>query len=136
MGKWLEGRQEEARKILGDNADFPDERPDMTKLQEGYRTTFEAFDDARTKLEDAIQGFENANRAFENGLKSNQAAYEKADFGLDPKDKEDAKKIKQAQKIFSDFFDRIHKTIDDRYKEIDELNKHAIQLRKYQAPKT
>ena len=36
MGKWLEGRQEEAKKILGDKADFPAEKPDMSKLEEEY----------------------------------------------------------------------------------------------------
>jgi len=134
MGAWLEGRQEEASKILGKDAEYPDERPVVAKLQENYQTAFDAFDDARKKLEDSIQDFENANKAFENGLKSNKAAYDKTDFGLDPKNKDDLKKINQALKIFSDFFARIHTRIDDRYKEIDELNKHAIQLRKYKAP--
>jgi hypothetical protein len=135
MGKWLAGSQEDATKILGDKAQFPDEKPDMTKLQEDYGNRYETFDDARSKLEDAIQDFENTIKSFENGLKTNRAAYEKEDFGLDPKNKDDKKKIDQALKIFMDFFARIEKRIDDRYKEIEELNKHAIQLRKYTAPK-
>jgi len=131
---WLTGLQEDASKILGKDADYPPERPVMLKLQENYQTAFDKFDDLRSKLEDAIQDFENANKAFENGLKANRAAYDKADFGLDPKKKDDQKKIAQASKIFSDFFDRIQTRINDRYKEIDELNKHAIQLRKYKGP--
>jgi uncharacterized protein YukE len=136
MGKWLEAPQEQAKKILGDKAQFPDERPDMEKLQDVYGKAFEAFDDARSKIEDTIQDFENAITTFENGLKTNRAAYEKEDFGLDSKNKDDQKKIKQALKIFMDFFGKIEKKVEDRYKEIEELNKHAIQLAKYKAPKT
>jgi hypothetical protein len=135
MGKWLEGKQDDAKKILGDKAEFPAEKPEMSKLQEEYGKKRDAFDEARTKLEDAIQEFENAITTFENGLKTNRAAYEKEDFGLDAKDKEDKKKIDKALKIFMDFFAKIDKNVSDRFKEIDELNKHAIQLRKYTPPK-
>ena len=136
MGKWLEGKQDDAKKILGDDAQFPDEKPDMTKLQEDYAKKRDAFEDARSKLEDAIQEFENAITTFQNGLKTNRTAHEKSDFGLDPKNKEDKKKIDKASKIFMDFFARIEKSVGDRFKEIDELNKHAIQLRNYTPPKT
>jgi hypothetical protein len=136
MGKWLESCQQQASKILGDKAEFPDERPDMAKSQDDYGKAADAFNDARSKLEDVIQDFENAITTFENGLKTNRAAYEKEDFGLDKKNKDDQKKIAQALKIFMDFFARIQKKVDDRYKEIEELNKHAIQLSKYKAPKT
>ncbi len=136
MGGWLEGRQEEASKILGDNADYPAEKPVMLKLQEEYGKTRDAFDEARSKVEDAIQEFENAITTFENGLKTNRIAYEKTNFGLDPKNKDDKKKIDKASKIFMDFFAKIEKNVTDRYKEIDELNKHAIQLKNYMPPKT
>jgi hypothetical protein len=135
MSKWLESCQQQAKKILGDKAEFPDEKPDMDKSQNDYHKAANAFDDARSKVEDAIQDFENAITTFENGLKTNRAAYEKEDFGLDRKNKDDQKKIVQATKIFMDFFARIQKRVDDRYKEVEELQKHAIQLRKYTAPK-
>src|ERR1700730_3099354 len=64
MGAWLEGPQERAKKILGDKAQFPDEKPDMTKLQVDYGKAAEAFNDARSKLEDVIQEFENAITTF------------------------------------------------------------------------
>ena len=136
MGKWLEGRQEEAKKILGDKAEFPAEKPDMSKLQEEYAKKRDAFEEARTKIEDAIQEFEDAITTFQNGLKTNRTIYDKDDYGLDPKDKEDKKKIDKANKIFMEFFTNIEKNVTDRFKEIDELNKHAIQMRKYAPPKT
>ncbi|MBV9757750.1 MAG: hypothetical protein JO047_11890 [Alphaproteobacteria bacterium] len=136
MSKWLDTTQQQAQKILGDKAQFPPEKPDMDKLQDDYGKAFQAFDDARSKLEDAVQDFENAISSFENGLKTNRAAYDKEDFGLDPKNPDDKKKITQALKLFMDFFAKIEKRVQDRYKEIEELNKHAIQLAKYKAPKT
>ena len=133
MSGWLDATQQQATKILGDKAQFPAEKPDMAKLQDDYGKAFQAFDDARDKIEDAIQDFENAITTFENGLKTNRAAYDKEDFGLDKKNKDDQKKIAQATKIFMDFFARIQKRVEDRYKEIEELQKHAIRLRKYTA---
>jgi len=121
MSNWLDSSQQQAKKILGDKAKFPDEKPDMDKSQDDYHKAADAFDDARSKLEDAIQDFENAITTFENGLKSNRAAYEKEDFGLDRKSKDDQKKIAQATRVFMDFFARIQKRVDDRYKEIEEL---------------
>jgi hypothetical protein len=50
----------------------------MEKSQDDYHKVYDAFDGARSKLEDAIQDFEDA--TFENGLKTNRAAYEMQDL--------------------------------------------------------
>jgi hypothetical protein len=51
-----------------------------------------------------------------NGLKADRAAHDKAAFGLDPENQDDAKKIAQAMKRFNGLFDRIRTRADDRYR--------------------
>ncbi len=131
----LDDEEARASKILGKDAKFPTRKFDIGKLGETQIAAFNAFDKGRDDLSDKLAAFENANQAIMTGLKQLAAAYEKNDFGLDPKKKDDAKKIAQAQKLFKDFFARELKVLDNMDKSIDELEKHIVQMSKYKGPK-
>ena len=92
----LDDAIKQAKKVLGGKADIPSPKIDIEKLnydllQQEY--SFEkATDDAITELEE----MENSVSAYKNGMDQIAAEYEEADFELNPKSKDDAKKIKVA----------------------------------------
>ena len=76
------------------------------------QAAFGAFAKGRDDLSDLLAKFENANQTVITGLKQLAAAYEKNDFGLDPKKKDDLIEIKKAQKLFADMFVGEFKIVD------------------------
>jgi hypothetical protein len=123
-----------AQKILGKDADMPKEKVDFNKLSDDINKDHDDFDKVREQLEASVLKCENGLSAIANAVKQTSAIYEKADFGLDPKKPEDAKKIKQAQQLFSTALSGIQKTVTTSTKNLDELDKHVIQMGKYKAP--
>src|SRR5262245_23204049 len=100
----LDAEEEKARKILGDDAKFPPEKVDLQALIGKQNEAFTKFKAGRDELEKLLEAFEDASDAIRNGIKPLAAAYQVDDFGLDEKKKDDAKKIQQAQKMYSAFF--------------------------------
>ena len=131
VAKSLEDAIEQAKKVLGNQADIPPPKNDPEKLRENFDKASGEFEGARNDIEAKLLAIENAIAAFKNGMKQNAAIYERANFGLNEKSKDDAKKIKLAQKIFSDYFANGHARADREIKMLDELDKHIIQLGKY-----
>jgi hypothetical protein len=122
---------EQAKKVLGDKAKIPDPKDDPKKLKDDFEKAFDKLDVARGNVESELLGVENAISAYKNGQKQNAAVYQRADFSLNEKSKDDAKKIKLAQKLFSDYFATAQSAADKEMKALDELDKHVIQLSKY-----
>ncbi len=127
--------QAAAMKILGKDGEVPDAPANLEKSIADVIKLLEAFDKSREDLEAKITDVENANDAVNNILKKLSAQVEKSDLGLDPKKKDDLKKIQQARKILLDRITHGTKVHDDMAKMLDELDKHTIQLSKYKAPK-
>jgi hypothetical protein len=134
--KDLEEIKAKATKILGKDAKIPPEKGDFDKNFSDGAKLVDAYNKSREDLEDKILALENSISGFINGLKQSAAVYEKDNFGLDPKKKDDAKKIKQAQQMFSSFFSSELSSMTTKTKDIDELDKHVIQLGKYKSPWT
>lgn len=127
--------QAAAMKILGRDGDIPDAPANIEKSIADVQKLLDVVDKSREDLESKITDVENANDAVNNLLKKLHAQVEKSDLGLDPKKKEDLKKIQQARKILLDRIAHGTKVHDDLAKTLDELDKHAIQLSKYKTPK-
>ena len=94
----LDDAIKQAKKVLGDKAVVPSPKIDPEKLdydlmQQGYSFD-KATDNAITELEE----MENAVSSYKNGMDQIAAEYEEADFDLNPKSKDDAKKIKARHK--------------------------------------
>jgi hypothetical protein len=102
----FEDAKKKATKILGASADMPKEKVDFDKLL----------------------------AAASNGLKQTSAIYEKNDFGLGPKKKDDTKKIAQARQMISTILTTGQTNVGLRSKDLDELGKHTIQMYKYKSP--
>jgi hypothetical protein len=127
----LDDAIKQAKKVLGDKAVVPSPKIDPEKLdydlmQQGYSFD-KATDNAITELEE----MENAVSSYKNGMDQIAAEYEEADFDLNPKSKDDAKKIKGARQIFSNYFAAEQTKADQEMKQLKELGKHLVQLDKY-----
>jgi hypothetical protein len=130
----IKAAKDKVLKIVGKDADMPKEKVDLQKLLDDLGKEHEGFDKARETLEGTVLASENALSTFGNGVKQTAALFERSDFGLNSKKPEDAKKIKQAQQIMAAAFASVQKTLATSTKNLDELDKHVIQLGKYKAP--
>ena len=120
-----------AQKILGKDGKVPDMPANVQKSADAMGKTNEEFDKSREEVEGKLVELQNANDAVKNGLKQFLAKIEKDDLGLDPKKKDDLKKIQQARKMLTDRLSAGVKHYIDDDKTLDELDKHIIQLGKY-----
>jgi hypothetical protein len=130
----LEDQQQKANKVLGDGATMPDEKVDVQGIIDKANDSFAKFKKGRDDLGTVVENLEDAIDAIKNGMKRVQAYYATADFGLDKKNKDDAKKIDQAQKIFSTFFAQQLALAAKWEKDLDEMQKHLAQLGDYKGP--
>jgi predicted nucleic acid-binding Zn-ribbon protein len=121
----------DAMKILGKDGDVPDKPATIDKALTDFGKAYEKFKKSSEGIEKDILALENSNDEIKNALKQFQATISKSDLGLDPKKKEDAKKIQQARKILMDRITVGMKRHDTNEKDFDELDKHVIQLGKY-----
>jgi hypothetical protein len=90
-----------------------------------------AYNKAREDLEARIPDMENAVSSYTNAVKQCQAVYQKEDFQLDTKNRDNVKKIQAAQKIFAALWSQMMTTGKNWTTELDELDKHVILLSKY-----
>jgi hypothetical protein len=122
---------EKAQKMLGPKAKVPSPKVDPLKLLDDFEKLFDGFNKIRDDVEAKLLELEDAVSAYKNGQKQNAAVYQRADFDLNEKSKDDAKKIKLVQKLFSDYFAGAQASTDKQMKVLDELDKHVIQMSKY-----
>lgn len=120
----------EAIKILGKKAKFPEPK-NMTGLIANLEKSFLAFDKARNAIEDRIPEMQNAGAAFAQAAKQFGAIVDKTDFGLDKKDKEDAKKIEAAKDVLSEYVEGVAEQSAHNEKALTELEKHLVLMSKY-----
>jgi hypothetical protein len=120
-----------AQKIVGKDGKIPDLPASLDKAGDDREKAQDEFDKARDECEDKLVKVQNANDAVKNGTKQFLAKIEKDDLGLDPKKKEDLKKIQQARKVLTDIIEKVIKNNTDDDKMLDELDKHLVQLGKY-----
>jgi hypothetical protein len=122
---------EQAKKILGDGAYIVEPRSPEDKLWDEFNKSYQAFDDSGSNLEASLLALQKTITDWQVALKQNAAQYEKEDFGLDPRSKDDVKKIKQVQKMFSDYFASKLSMFATELRTLDDLDKHSIQLDQY-----
>ncbi len=131
MADTWESSKAAAMKILGKDAKIPEPKVDVNKLSADYMKASKAFDKARDDLDAKVLDLKNANDGIGNYAKMMMNQIDKADFGLDEKNKDDAKKIDQAQKILSDFVKSRQDIFTKNDSDLDELDKHLANIAKY-----
>jgi hypothetical protein len=134
MGTW-ETAKASAMKVLGEKGKIPEPKT-LDKASEGLDKAFEAFSKSRDDLEEKLVGLQDADSAVSHAFDQFGTLVEKSDLGLDPKSKDDAKKIAQAKKILTDYVNVVTKAQEANNKNLKELDKHMILLSKYKPPKS
>ncbi len=122
----------QALKILGDKAKIPEPKANMTKLMADVEKADKEYDASVDVLQAKILALQNANDAWKNGVKQFNDLIGKNNFGLDPKDADDKKKIQQAQDVMTDYLESQMDAADTNDKNLDELDKHSMAISKYE----
>lgn len=122
-----------AAKVLGDKAKIPEPKAPNKALDVAGKA-FDAFDKSRDDIEAKLLDLQNSFGAVKNAFDQFGAIIEKSDFGLDKKNKDDAKKIADAQKILGDYIGEVDDAQSANVKMLGELDKHIILLSKYKPP--
>jgi len=124
-----------AQKILGKGAKIPEPRS-LDKLRDDWWAAFAEYQKACEGLEDKILALQKAGASVKLTLKQFGDKLDDEGFGLSEKDKEDAKKIKDAHDVLMEWVQDMQKGIDDDIDGLDELDKHVIDFRKYKPKQT
>jgi hypothetical protein len=125
----------DAKKALGTSAKVPDGKMagviakgnDVLKAYTQFSTSREGIKKTLLALQDAASTYKNALAQAEEEISDD-------DYGLDDKSPDDKKKIGQAQALFKKFFQTREQVADTNIKNLDELDKHLMNLSKYKPP--
>jgi hypothetical protein len=118
------------QKILGKDAKIPEPKS-LKKVRDDMWSAFAGYQKSCGDLEDKILALQKAGASVKLTLKQYGDEIDDEAFGLNEKDKEDAKKIKGAHDLLKGWADDLEKGIDDEIDELDELDKHVIDFKKY-----
>jgi hypothetical protein len=125
----------DAKKILGPSAKVPDKKMDpVINAAEEAMKAWDGLGTLRDSMKKKILDVQNVGSKVSNGLQHVADEFDDEDFGLDDSKPDDKKKIAQAQAIFGKFFKDAEKKFADNNKELEELDKHLIDLAKYRRP--
>ena len=119
-----------AQKILGKDAKVPEPKS-LKRVRDDWWSAFADYQKSCGDLENKILALQKAASSVKLTLKQYGDEIDDEAFGLDEKNKDDAKKIKEAHDILKGWADDLEKGIDDEIDELDELDKHVIDFKKY-----
>jgi hypothetical protein len=129
MSRW-DAAKAKAQKILGKDAKIPEPKF-LPKLQSEFDAAWNAYTKSRDDLEAKILALQ---KTFSNGKLTVQQFGDKLedeDFGLDEKNKDDAKKIKDAGDVLKEWWQSVMDLADENIKQLDDLDKHLVDFKKY-----
>jgi len=130
MAETFESAKAKALKILGKDATIPSNKA-MVKTAGDLFAAFAAYQKAQQDMEAKILAMQKALASHKLTIKQLGEKLDDDDFGLNAKDKEDAKKLKEAHDIFDAWVAEKMTIIDADIDGLDELDKHVIDYAKY-----
>ncbi len=135
MANNFDAARAKAIKALGKDAKVPDNKV-LEKTFGDVFSAYDAFDKARDDIEAKILALQKALASHKLTMKQFVDKLDDDDFGLDEKNKDDAKKLKEAHGYFDEWasskMDLMASDIDG----LDELDKHVMDFRKYKLKQT
>jgi len=120
-----------ALKILGDKGKVPKYSAAVPKAAAAEGKAFDDFKKIRDDLKSKLLALQNADEAHKNAISQFQDTIDEDDFGLDRKNKDDAKKIAEAQKILSKWLQDQIDVSEQNVRNLKELDKHLMSLSNY-----
>lgn len=131
MADSWEAASKSALKILGDKGKIPKYSAAVPKAAAAEAKAFDDFKKSREELKSNLLALQNADEARKNAVSQFQDTIDEEDFGLDRKNKDEAKKIAEAQKILSGWLQEQIDVGEENVKNLKELDKHLMSLSNY-----
>ncbi len=125
MAETFQSAKAKALKILGKAATIPSNKA-MLETADDLFAAFAAYQKAQEDMEAKILSMQKALSNHKLTMKQFGEKLDDDDFGINPKDKEDAKKLKDAHDIFDGWVASKMTIIDADIDGLDELGKHLI----------
>jgi len=129
-GHW-EDAVKSAMKILGDKGKIPKPGSVQQKASVADKKALDEFKKSRDDLKSKLLALQNAAESHKNAISQFQDEIDADDFGLNLKDKDDAKKITEAKKLLSGFVQVQIDGFDQAFKDMKELDKHLMSFSNY-----
>ena len=123
--------QKAALKILGDDGKIPKPKATLDKADAAGVKAWEAVCKAREQLEDLIEKLLDTDSACVNALEDFRDTIDSDDLGLDPKNKDDAKKLKDAKATLFECIDDALDRAKNNMTNERELKKHLQNIANY-----
>lgn len=120
-----------AKKILGDKAKIPKIAQAIIKGLAANQKAFQEFNTVREDLEGKVLALIDSNKAGQDAIEQFRDKIDEEDFGLDKKDKDDAKNIEAGKKVLLDYLDSMLAQAIEKAKSDRDLNKHLANIRNY-----
>ena len=120
-----------AMKVLGDKGKIPKIPPSVPKAMDVAEKAWAEFNKVRQDLKAKLLLLQNAASAHKNAVAQFQDMIDEDDLGLNRKDKDEAKKINDAQKILDKYLVDALDDADTNLKNYRELDKHLMNLMNY-----
>jgi hypothetical protein len=124
-----------AGKVLGKDGKIPEPKS-LDKLRDDWWTAFAGYEKSRDDMEAKILALQKAGASVKLSLKQFEDQLDDEDFGLDEKNKDDQKKIKEAHDILAGWVEHVTTNVDADIDSLDELDKHVIDFKKYKPKQT
>jgi hypothetical protein len=130
-GEW-DSAVKEAMKVLGDKGKIPKAPSSLGKARQEDDKSYKDFCKVREDLKKKVVEMQDSNDKWKNILSQYQDQRDEDDLGLDPRNKDDKKKITDARKILSD---QLQTSIDNLLEDSNnfkELDKHLMNIAEYE----
>ena len=120
-----------AMKVLGDKGKIPKYSTAVPKTSGAVDKAYDDYKKSRDDLKAKVLALQNADDAYRNAVSQFQDTIDEDDLGLDRKNKDEAKKIDEAQKILSKHLQEQMDIADGNVKNLKELDRHLMSLSNY-----
>jgi predicted nucleic acid-binding Zn-ribbon protein len=121
-----------AMDILGEKAKIPKWPTAIDKAKAEENKAFAEFDKVRQDLKKKLVTEQDAVEKIKDAFSQFQDEIGGANFGLNPRDKDDKKKIDDAREILSGELGEYMEARDDDFKNLKELDKHLVNIADYE----
>jgi hypothetical protein len=129
-GEW-DKAVKDATKVLGDKGKIPKWSTKIDKAGASEDKAYDSFDKVRQELKTKLVADQDACGALKDAFSQFQDEIVESNLGLNPKDKDEKKKIDDARAVLSGKLQQWMDTEDDNFKNLKELDKHLMSLINY-----
>ena len=134
MAKSWKDAASAAEKILGSKGAVAGPSPAMIKAGVDLGKAFKEFDTARNALKTKLDAYKDKYESYNGNIYASLIGLKSENFGLDPKDKDDNKKIVAARKVLVDYVSSMEDVHESEQNAVIDLIKSYSTIMAYSEP--